>query len=505
MSEPFANDPSEPISSAANPASAFISASHSNIDSTAHSSPVAAVILAAGKSTRMRSKTPKPLHPICGLPMTSHVVRACRAAGVEKIVVVIGHQAEQVRGGLTDDPEVEYVVQTEQRGTGDAVKSARSLLGDWQGTILVLAGDVPLLSSDALRRLIARQQETNADAVLLTAMLDDPTGYGRVVRDENGHVARIVEQKDATPEELEIKEWSPSLYAFEAQALWSTLARVQPLNAQGEYYLTDTIGLLRGQGAVVDGLLVADAREVLGVNTRVELAAVAEILRERILRQLMLSGVSITDPRTTFIDVDVQVGQDTVIEPSTFLYRGTVIGEDCVIGPQARIERSTLGDRVRIVASQIVESVLEDDVKVGPFANLRPGTRLGKGVKIGDFVEVKNSVLAAGAQASHLAYIGDAEVGAGTNIGAGVITCNYDGYEKHRTIIGSNAFVGSNSTLVAPLTIGDGAFIAAGSPVTEDVPTDAMAIARTRPTIKPGWAAAYHTRQRARKIEKRVV
>ncbi len=505
MSELFASPDSKPVSSAADPSSTPITASQLNIASGAHSSPVAAIILAAGKSTRMRSKTPKPLHPMCGLPMTSHVVRACRAAGVERVVIVIGHQAEQVRGGLTDDPEVEYVVQVEQRGTGDAVKAAQPVLGDWEGTILVLAGDVPLLSSEALRRLVSRQHETNAHAVLLTAMLDDPTGYGRVVRDANGRVARIVEQKDATSEERAIKEWNPSLYAFEAQALWSSLAKVQPLNAQGEYYLTDTIGLLTVQGATVEALAVTDAREVFGVNTRVELAAVAEILRDRIQRHLMLSGVSITDPASTFIDVDVQVGQDSVIEPSTFLYRGTVIGEDCVIGPQARIERSTLGNRVRVLASQIAESVLEDDVKVGPFANLRPGTRLGKGVKIGDFVEVKNSILAAGAQVSHLAYIGDAEVGAGTNIGAGVITCNYDGYEKHRTVIGSNAFIGSNSTLVAPLTIGDGAFIAAGSPVTEDVPTDAMAIARQRPTIKSGWAAAYHTRQRARKTERRVL
>lgn len=461
------------------------------------SRPVAAIILAAGKSTRMRSKLPKPLHPLCGLPMTAHVIRACRAAGVARVVVVVGHEAEKVKAGLGD--AVEYALQEIPRGTGDAVRAAQPLLGDWEGTVLVLAGDVPLLTPETLTRLMEHHHGTGATATMLTAFLDDPTGYGRVIRDAQGHVARIVEEKDATPEERAVREWNPSLYTYEAAALWHSLADLRPANAQNEYYLTDTIAALVGQGARVEAVPATDARDVLGVNTRVELAACATVLRRRLLERLMLSGVSVTDPATTYVDTDVEVGQDTILEPNTHLLRGTRVGEDCVLGPNTRIEASTLGDGVRVLASQVVESTLEDGVKVGPFANLRPGARLGANVKIGDFVEVKNATLGAGAQASHLAYIGDAEVGAGTNIGAGAITCNYDGYRKHRTIIGKNAFIGSNSTLIAPVTIGDGAYIAAASPIAKDVPGDALAIARSYPTIKPERAAEYRAKNEALK------
>ena len=455
--------------------------------------PSAAIILAAGKSTRMRSKLPKMLHPLCGLPMTALVIRACRQAGVARIVVVVGHEAEAVKAGLGG--EVEYVLQAQQRGTGDAVRAVQPLLGDWPGAILVLAGDVPLLPGATLARLLAHHQQTGAAATLLTAVLDDPTGYGRVVRDDNQRVRRIVEHRDANEMERAIKEWNPSLYAFDSAALWSSLADIQPVNAQGEFYLTDTIGLLADRGALLEAVAAEDARDVLGVNNRAELASCAAILRQRLLRGLMLSGVSITDPASVYVDVDVEIGQDTVVEPNTYLLRGTKIGEDCIIGPMARIENSRIGNGVRILASQVVDSDLEDGAKVGPFSNLRPGTHLGKRVKIGDFVEVKNATFHEGAQASHLSYIGDAEVGAGTNIGAGAITCNYDGYRKSRTVIGERAFIGSNSTLIAPVTIGDGAFIAAASAITEDVPDGALGIARTRPTIKDGWAADYHARQ----------
>jgi len=449
--------------------------------------PVAAIILAAGKSTRMQSRLPKMLHPICGIPMTAHVIRACRAAGVERIVVVIGHAADEVRAGLGE--EVEYVYQAQQQGTGDAVRSAHALLYDWPGTILALAGDVPLLAPESLRELIRRLHRSEAVAALLTARLEDPTGYGRILRDADGQVTGIVEQKNATAEQQAIKEWNPSIYAFQGPALWSALERVERNPLTGEFYLTDTIGLLAAQQGKIEGLLLADAQDALGVNNRVELAQAATILRSRILRALMLSGVTITDPASTYIDVDVEVGQDTVIEPSTFLYRGTRIGKNCNIGPLTRIENSTLGDAVKVVSSQIVGSVLEDRVKVGPFAHLRLGTHLGPDVKIGDFVEVKNSVFGERAQASHLSYIGDAEIGAGTNIGAGTITCNYDGYHKYRTVVGKNAFIGSNSTLIAPVTIGDGAFIAAASSVPSNVPADALLISRPLPTIKEGWAA----------------
>ena len=449
--------------------------------------PVAAIILAAGKSTRMKSRLPKPLHPICGLPMTAHVIRACREAGVARIVVVVGHEAETVRAGLGN--EVEYALQESPRGTGDAVKAAHELLGDWGGTVIVLAGDVPLLPGEALMRLLGHHHGTGAAATLLTAELDDPTGYGRVLRDAQGHVARIVEEKDASSAERAVREWNPSLYAFDSQALWQSLERVTPANAQGEYYLTDTIGILAGQGRRIEAVPVGDARVVFGVNNRVELAAVGRLLRERINMRLMLGGVSLPDPDSVYIEVDVEIGMDTVIAPNTHLLRGTTIGENCVLGPNTRIENSKIGNNVRVLMSQIVESQVADGVKIGPFANLRAGTNVGENVKIGDFVETKNATLGRGASISHLSYIGDADIGAGANIGAGAITCNYDGVKKHRTVVGANAFIGSNATLIAPITIGDGACVAAGSPIPADVPPDALAIARERPVVKEGWAA----------------
>ncbi len=453
---------------------------------------MAAIILAAGKSTRMKSRLPKMLHPLCGLPLTGHVIRACRKAGIERIVVIVGFEAEAVRAGLGSDAE--YALQAQQRGTGDAVRAAYPLLKDWTGAIVVLAGDVPLLTSESLTRLIDGQREAQAEAALLTAVLPDPTGYGRILRNSQNHVVGIVEEKDATPDQKRITEWNPSIYAFHAPALWAALEKIRPNNTQGEYYLTDTVGLIADSGGMIVGMPLTDAREALGVNNRVELAQAGVVLQSRLLRDLMLGGVTVTDPANTYVEVDVEVGQDTVLEPNTFLYRGTRIGQNCTIGPMTRIADSTLADGVQVLASQVVGSVLAEGVKVGPFSNLRPGTQLGRGVKIGDFVELKNAVFGERAQASHLAYIGDAEVGAGTNIGAGTITCNYDGYRKHRTVIGKNAFIGSNSTLIAPLTIGDGAFIAAASAVPNDVPDDTLVIARSLPVLKEGWAARYRAK-----------
>jgi bifunctional UDP-N-acetylglucosamine pyrophosphorylase/glucosamine-1-phosphate N-acetyltransferase len=429
--------------------------------------------------------------------MTAHVIRACREAGAERIVVIVGHEAEAVRAGLGSS--VEYALQEQQRGTGHAVRSAHHLLADWPGNILIVAGDVPLIRSETLRRLLDSHHASGVRGSMLTATLDDPTGYGRVIRDADGSVARIVEERDANVQEKAVKEWNPSIYVFDAAALWPSLAELKPNNAQGEYYLTDVVGLLVGSGQRVEAVAAESSVEVFGVNTRVELANVAERLRRRILDRLMLSGVTITDPATTYVDVDVEVGQDTVLEPSTFLTGSVRIGEDCKIGPHARIADSVIADRVHILASQVVGSHLDDDVRVGPFSNLRAGTHLCTKVKIGDFVEVKNSILHPGAQASHLAYLGDAEIGEKTNVGAGVITCNYDGYSKHKTSIGSGVFVGSNSTLVAPVSIGDRSFIAAASAVTMDVPENAMIIARSHPTVKEGWSARYHEKQRTLK------
>jgi bifunctional UDP-N-acetylglucosamine pyrophosphorylase / glucosamine-1-phosphate N-acetyltransferase len=446
----------------------------------------AAVILAAGKSTRMKSRLPKPLHPLCGLPLSRHVVEACRAAGVFRTVVVIGHEADAVRLGLGDD--LEYALQEQQRGTGDAARAAENALSGFDGTVLVLAGDVPLLRTETLQRMIEHHRATGASATLLTAFLDDPTGYGRIVRKADGTVARIVEHKDATAEERAIKEWNPSIYCFQTRDLFAALRDVQPNNVQGEYYLTDVIGLLAAGGRRVEAVSTDDPREVLGVNSRVDLAEVGRILRERILIDLMLSGVTITDPVSTYVDAGVTVGQDTTIEPQTYLHTGTTIGEDCRIGPMTRIVNSRIGTRTRVIASQIVDCEVGSEVQIGPFANLRPGCRLADKVKIGDFVELKNATLGEKVSASHLSYVGDAEVGAGTNIGAGVVTCNYDGVRKHRTTIGKGVFIGTNATLIAPVTIGDGAYVAAGSPINEDIPEDALVIARSRPTVKPDWA-----------------
>lgn len=456
---------------------------------TAKPAPTAAIILAAGRSTRMRSRLPKPLHPICGYPMTTHVVNACRNAGVSRIVVVVGHEAQAVMDGLGSD--LEFALQQTPRGTADAVMAARQHFEGWAGTILILAGDIPLIPATTLAALLQKQVAGGAAATMLTSHLDDPTGYGRIVRDADGSVIGIVEHKDATPEQLAITEWNPSIYAFSSDHLWTALDKIEPTNAQGEYYLTDAVSILRRSGQKIEALPASSSNDVLGVNTRVELAAAAALLRKRILTAHMLEGVSITDPENTYIEADVQIGMDTVVEPNSYLYNGTRIGENCVIGPMVRLSGTTIGDNTRIWSSQAVQATIGSNVSVGPFANLRPGTQLANKVKIGDFVEVKNASFGEGAQASHLAYIGDAEVGAGSNIGAGVITCNYDGFLKHRTVIGKNVFVGSNSTLIAPVTISDGAFIAAGSPITVNVPSDALAIARCRTVLKEGWAANY--------------
>jgi bifunctional UDP-N-acetylglucosamine pyrophosphorylase/glucosamine-1-phosphate N-acetyltransferase len=407
--------------------------------------------------------------------------------------VVVGHEAEAVQAGLGDD--IEYVLQAEQRGSGDAVQACYPLLKDFRGMALVLAGDVPLLRPETLTALIQRQAQTGAVATLLTAYLDDATGYGRIVRGEDGSVERIVEHRDATPEERAIKEWNPSIYCFQAQTLFAALKDVRSDNTQGEFYLTDVIGILRQWGARVEALPTQDSSEALGVNTRVELANVAAILRQRILNRLMLSGVTITDPASTYVDVEVQIGQDTTLEPQTYLHGMTVIGGGCTIGPFTRICDSSVGDHATIVSSQIVKSRIGSHVRIGPFANLRPGCQLADYVKIGDFVELKNATLAERVSASHLSYIGDAEVGEETNIGAGVVTCNYDGIQKHRTIIGKRAFIGTHTTLIAPVSIGDGAFIAAGSPINQDVPADSLAIAREKMTIKPDWAKRWREKK----------
>lgn len=448
---------------------------------------IVAVVMAAGKSTRMKSRLPKPLHPICGKPLLAYLLDACEQAGISRVIVVVGHEAERVQEAFAG--RCVFALQAEPLGTGHAVMSAKPLLADYTGDLLVLPGDTPLVDSQTLQKLIAHHRRSGASATMLSAILPHDAGmYGRVLRDAQGKVLGIVEAKDATPEQLAGREINTSIYCFHAPTLFAALEHIRPDNAQGEYYLTDVIGLLVAQGKVVEAVVADDWQVTLGVNNRVELADVASRLRKRILERLMLSGVTIVDPANTYIDADVQIGQDTVVYPNTYLLGNTVIGEECEIGPMARIENSQIGNRTAVLASQVVQSRLGDGVRVGPFANLRPGTVVGNNSKIGDFVEVKNALIGANVSMAHLTYVGDAEVGDNTNIGAGTITCNYDGKRKHRTIIGRGCFIGSHATLIAPVQVGDGAYVAAASPITEDVPSDSLAIARCRQVVKEGWA-----------------
>jgi len=450
---------------------------------------VAALILAAGKSTRMKSARPKALHALLGQPLLRWAVDAAQGAGAARTVLVVGHQAALVQEAM--GPELEYVLQAEQKGTGHAVQMAESLLRDWDGPLLVLPGDAPLLSDSLLEALLAHHTHSGAAATLLTAVLDDAGAYGRIVRDaDTGRVRAIVEARDASPDQLLIREIGTSVYAFDPAALFDALAQITPQNAQGEYYLTDAVALLATQGRIVEALVSPDADVVRGVNTRPELVELRALMQARIHHAHGLAGVTILDPLTTYIDAGVKIGLDTTIHPFTLLSGVTDIGQNCEIGPGARISDSRLGDGVSVRDSHVTASEVGDDCRIGPFANLRPGTVLGRAVKLGDFVETKNATLGDGVSAGHLSYLGDAEIGARTNIGAGTITCNYDGENKHRTVIGADAFIGTHSTLVAPVTLGEGAWTAAGSAITENIPAGALGIGRARQVNKEGWARA---------------
>jgi bifunctional UDP-N-acetylglucosamine pyrophosphorylase / glucosamine-1-phosphate N-acetyltransferase len=403
------------------------------------------------------------------------------------VTLVVGHAAEQVRAHLADRPEIAFAVQEPQLGTGHAVLQAAPLLQGRTGTVVLLSGDVPLLTSDSLRALIATHQEAGAAASVLTAKLERPYGYGRVVR-TNGRVTRIVEERDATPAQRDIKEINSGIYAFALEPLFDALRAINAENAQGEYYLPDLIGIYRRQKRGVATFTIANAAEIRGINSRTELAEVSKMVRQQKNEELMAAGVTIIDPATTYIDSDVEIGPDTVIHPCVFIEQGTTIGAACEIHAGSRIVHSRVGDRVLIRNHSILtDATVADDAAVGPFAHLRPGASLGEKARVGNFVEIKKTTLGAGSKANHLAYLGDATIGDNVNVGAGTITCNYDGVAKHQTVVEDGAFVGSNSTLVAPVTLGRGAYVAAGSAVTEDVPAGALGIGRGRQENKPGW------------------
>jgi len=449
--------------------------------------PVSIVILAAGLGTRMKSRKAKVLHRAGGKTLVEHVVAtSLELAPAERVFVVVGHQAEDVRQAV---PGVRFIEQTEQKGTGHAVLAGREALQGLGGCLVILYGDCPLLQAATLRHLIAQTESGDAAGTLLTARMDDPTGYGRVIRDARGRVAAIVEQKAANAEQLAIREANMGIYCFRAEPFWKHAGEIHPNNAAREYYLTDMVEILNRHGHFLEGIEVEDAREVLGINNRVELAEVDRLFRERKLRELMLGGVTIEKPETVTVDLGVTIGIDTVVEPFAQILGGTTIGEDCRIGACAIIRDSALGNEVEIGPFTVVgASRVERGAVVGPFSRLRFGNRVGEKAHVGNFVELKNAELGAGAKANHLAYLGDTEIGAGANIGAGTITCNYDGFRKHRTKIGDGVFVGSNATLVAPLEISGGAYVAAGSVITEAVPPEALALGRSRQVVKPDWA-----------------
>lgn len=434
---------------------------------------IRSVVLAAGQGTRMRSDQPKVLHPILGKPLVWFALETARQVSGDKPVVVIGHGADAVRAALGSD--VEFVLQAQQLGTGHAVMQAAPLLRGKSDLVLVTYADMPLITSQTLQTLVQIHQTHAGPITMATLLAQDPRGFGRIVRGPEGQVAAIVEEAQATPQQLAIRELNPGVYCFSADWLWQALERI-PLSPKGEYYLTDLVGIAVSDGLWVQGVPVADPEEMIGINNRVHLAEAGLILRRRINQAWMLEGVSLVDPANTYIEPGVQIGRDTLIWPNTYLHGSTIVGMGCELGPNTIIRQSTIGDRCKILASVLEGAVLEDDVDMGPFARLRKGAHLGKGVHMGNFGEIKNSYLAPGVKMGHFSYIGDATIGEEVNIGAGTITCNYDGEKKHPTVIGKDAFIGSDTMLVAPVTIGERARTGAGAVVTHDVPADTVVV-----------------------------
>jgi len=448
----------------------------------------AVVILAAGQGTRMKSRMAKVLHRAGGKALVEHVIDAARGiAPAERIFVVVGHQAEAV-GAVAQHAGVGSFVQTEQLGTGHAVMCGEAQLAGLGGMLLVLNGDCPLIRAETLERLIELYLSTGSGAAMITCDLVDPTGYGRIIRDSSGDVKEIVEHKAASAEQRAVREINVGFYCFDAAAFWKHVRELKPDNPAHEYYLTDMIAILLSAGHRVTALKVADSSEMLGINNRVELAAADRNMRERKVRQLMLDGVTIEKPETVTIDAQVKIGMDTVIGPFAQILGDTVIGENCRIGASCVIENASIANEVEVFPfSMISASSLAARSHVGPFARLRMGASLEESAHVGNFVELKKTRLGAGSKSMHLAYLGDSQIGSKVNIGAGTITCNYDGALKHATHIGDGTFVGSNSTLVAPLEIAGGAYIAAGSVITDPVPANALALGRARQVVKEGW------------------
>ena len=445
------------------------------------------VILAAGKGTRMKSALPKVLHTVAGQPLIEHVLAAAGRLSPASVTVVIGHHSDTVRGALAARSHIQFVVQEPQLGTAHALLTTEPILRDAHGTLVMLSGDVPALSAESLEQLVRVHTESQAAATVLTAVVADPRGYGRIVR-EGAKIARIVEEQDANESERAITEINSGIYAFEIGGLFSAVRSIGTANAQREYYLPDLVAIYRGEHRTVETVIVANEAEILGVNSRLELATVGRYLRRRKNTELMASGVTLEDPETIYIDGDVHIGVDTVVKPGVTISSGSIIGSGCVIHSGVRIAGSTVGDRVVVFDHSVVtDSVIGADSAVGPFAHLRGHAELGGRAKVGNFVELKKTRLGEGSKAMHLTYLGDAVIGAGVNVGAGTITCNYDGRKKHVTTIEDGAFIGSDSQLVAPVTIGEGAYVGTGTTVREDVPAGSLAVSAGKQRNIEGW------------------
>lgn len=445
-----------------------------------------AIILAAGKGTRMRSKLYKVLHQVCGKTMVEHVLGQLEKAQIDNIITIIGFGAETVKKQLGNRSK--FALQKQQLGTGHAVMQTKDLLGDAQGETVVVSGDTPLFTAETFEKLFEYHEQRHAAATILTSVAPDPTGYGRIVRNDLGIVERIVEQKDASVEEQAIHEINTGVYCFDNQKLFAALDKITNDNAQGEYYLTDVIGILKQENEIVTAYKMADFDESMGVNDRVALARANKVMRQRINTQLMQSGVTMVDPETTYIDAGVKIGQDTVIEGNVVIKGKTVIGSDCYISAGSRITDSTIHDGVKITSSTLEEAEMHNGSDIGPNSHLRPQAEIGEDVHIGNFCEVKKAYIGKGTKVGHLTYVGDATLGQDINVGCGVVFVNYDGTNKHHTNVGDHAFIGSNSNLVAPVNIAKNSFIAAGSTITDSTDQYDLAIARARQVNKENYA-----------------
>jgi bifunctional UDP-N-acetylglucosamine pyrophosphorylase/glucosamine-1-phosphate N-acetyltransferase len=464
------------------------------------------VVLAAGKGTRMKSTRAKVLHHVAGRPMIEYVLAAARSLEPRSITVVVGHQADALREALRLQPGLRFVVQEPQLGTAHALQTAEVALEDANGTLVMLSGDVPLLSANTLGELVKHHVSTGSAATVVTAVVDDPAGYGRIVRTDASsgeRIARIVEDRDATPSERAIREINSGIYAFAIDGLFDAIRGVASENAQREYYLPDLVAIYRRDGRRVETVVVSNPDEIRGINSRGELAAMSTIVRQRKTNDLMASGVTVEDPATTYVDSDVTIGSDTILHPGVYIEGGTTIGAGCEIHSGARIVDSQIGDAVTVLNHcVIVRSRIETGASVGPFAHLRHDVVVAEGARVGNFVEMKNAALGAGSKAGHLAYLGDATIGTKVNIGAGTITCNYDGVKKNRTVIEDGAFIGSDSQLIAPVTVGRDAYVGSGATIRENVPAGGLAVSAGKQRNIDGWV---DRKKGKRETEKREV